>query len=176
MTYPWSPRTPPPAAPVRRSGATYVGAAVGAVWASALATQYVAGRLAYHPHLGPWLYRAPETDRHRLQLAVATCATAAAMALACRSRRWAAVPLALAAVSAAIVRNAPIYSPARIFVWYGAYRTIRPYRELFVTAWVVFGITLLAVALAAARLTHPHLGSVPAPPPLDRRSGDHTIN
>jgi hypothetical protein len=122
------------------------------VWAAGLATQYVAARLAYHPHLGPWLYRASSSARARFGLAVVVCAIVAGIALCTRRWRWAVVPLALTTVSAMILRDAPLYSPGRVFLWYKAYHTVAAYRHLFLVAWGIFAVATVAATVAAARL------------------------
>ena len=97
-------RQPPPRPP----HLVHAGAVTGAVWASGFATQYVAARLAYHPHLGPWLYRASSSARERFGIAIPLCLVSAGLALLTRRWRWAVIPLVLAAVTAAIARNAPL--------------------------------------------------------------------
>ncbi len=141
-------RQPPPRPP----HLVHAGAVTGAVWASGFATQYVAARLAYHPHLGPWLYRASSSARERFGIAIPLCLVSAGLALLTRRWRWAVIPLVLAAVTAAIARTAPLYAPDRIFVWYRAYHTVSAYRPLFVAAWAIFVIATVAATVAAARL------------------------
>jgi hypothetical protein len=122
------------------------------MWGAGLATQYVAERLAYHPHLGAWLYRASAADRPRLGGTVVICVVAAVAVLTTRRWRWGAVPLSLAALTARIARQAPLYSPERVFVWYAAYHGVRAYRQLFEGAWLIAGLVTLAVMVAAVRL------------------------
>jgi len=141
-------------------GAAQAGAAVGVVWAVALATQYVAARLAYHPHLGPWIYRASAVARDRLRVATIICCVAAIMALPMHRWRWGAVLLGFAAVTAIIARQAPLYSPERVFVWYAAYHTVREYRQLFVVTWLICGTVAVVVTIAIMRLT---VGDRPSP-------------
>jgi hypothetical protein len=152
------------AAPPAPRHAVHAGAAGGAIWAAALATQYVAARLAYHPHLGPWIYRASSADRSRLTAAIAACVVAAGIALTTHRWRWSAVPFSLAAITAMIARSAPLYSPERVFVWYTAYHHVAAYRQLFAVAWIIFGVATVAAALAAARLP----AHESHPPPLER--------
>lgn len=132
--------------------AVHAGAVIGAVWAAGLATQYVAARLAYHPNLGPWLYRASPSARARFGLAVLVCGIAAGVALFMRRWRWGVVPLVLTTVSAMILRDAPLYSPGRVFVWYKAYHAVPAYRHLFLAAWGIFAVATIAATVAAVRL------------------------
>jgi hypothetical protein len=133
-------------------GAVHVGATAGVVWGAALATQYVAARLAYHPHLGPWVYRASVATRDRLRLVAIACCLAGVLALATRRWRWGAIPLGLASITATIVRRAPLYSPERVFVWYAAYHALPAYRQLFAGAWLICGTVALLVTLVVLRL------------------------
>lgn len=108
---------------------------LGVTWASALSTQFVAGRLEYHHHLGNPLFRASDTAREALALMAIACAIAAATCMATR-RHWAATVAWLAlAITAIVARSGPVYSPARVFVWYGGYRRIPEYGHLFAMAW-----------------------------------------
>jgi hypothetical protein len=145
-------RDPPRVAPRTLPGAVQTGTAIGAMWGAGLATEYVAGRLAYHPHLGAWFYHAAAADRPRLAWTVIICIVVAVAVLPARRWRWGAVPLSLAALTATIARQAPLYSPERVFVWYAAYHGLRAYRQLFVGAWLIAGIVTLAVTVAALRL------------------------
>jgi hypothetical protein len=147
--YAAKPRRPPRPGPPHL---VHAGAVAGAVWAAAFATQYVAARLAYHPHLGPWLYRASSSARARFSIAIPVCLVAAGIALVTRRWRWAAIPLVLSTATAMILRDAPLYSPDRVFVWYKAYHTVSAYRPLFLVAWAIFAIATVAATIAAAQL------------------------
>jgi hypothetical protein len=163
-------RSPPP----RR--AAHVAALVGAIWSAALATQYVAARLAYHPHLGPWVYRASAADQSRLKVVMVLCVVAGGIASMSRRWRWGVVPLSFAAITGAIARSAPLYSPERVFVWYTAYHRVRAYHGLFIGACIIFGVASIAATLAALRLCAGELRPTPTPlprlPPASRFNHD----
>lgn len=122
------------------------------ICALAFATQYVAARLAYHPHLGPWLYRASGTTGARLRIVALGCFAAAVVVLASYRWRWSAVLLVVVAVSAIVAREAPVYSPTRIVVWYTAYREIRAYDGMFTTAAAIFAVSVVAITTAMLKL------------------------
>lgn len=143
----------------------HVGVCCAAVWAAALATQYVAARLAYHPHLGPWLYRASSGARGLLKVAAMVFGAVAVIALMRRRWRWGVIPLVLAAVTAVVARAAPLYSPERVFVWYAAYHGMRAYRPLFLVAWTIFAVVTVAASLAVTRLAPVRFD----PTPVERR-------
>ena len=145
------------------------GAALGGLWGAAVATQYIAARLAYHPHLGPWLYRVSASARGSLGSWRVACALAVIGALLSRRWRWMAVPLGLAALSLTIARHAPLYSPARLFVWYAAYHRVAAYRALFAVAWSMCGVVAIAVTLAAR-------AAAGRPEPTDRDGSRWSIN
>lgn len=126
-------------------------AIVALVWASSLATQYVAARLGYHRNLGPWMFRAPEGAGGWLGFGELGSA-AVALVLLLTSRRWAAVPAAAAAVSVWAARLGPIYAPTRLFVWYNAYHGLTAYSHVFQVAWAVFITSAVALGIAALRL------------------------
>jgi hypothetical protein len=154
--------------------AAHAAALVGTIWSAALTTQYVAARLAYHPHLGPWVYRAPTADRSRLEVVVVLCVVAGGIALMTRRWRWGVVPFAFAAITGTIARSAPLYSPDRVFVWYTAYHRVPAYHSLFVGAWIIFGVATVAATLAALRLCtrEPRPTPLPRQPPASRFSQD----
>lgn len=136
-----------------RSRVVWWAAAIGIMWGASLATQYVASRLVYHPHLGPWLYQAPAAARGYLRTGAIICALAAAIALLRREWRWWFAPLALAAISAMTVSAGPVYAPLRVFTWHAAYRGIPAYHALFVQAWVILGGVALVVTITAQGAT-----------------------
>ena len=141
-----------------RARVAWAGAGIGGLWGLALATQYLAARLVYHPHLGPWLYRAPLAARASLQIWSVTCLVTAVVVLLSRRVQWTTIPLGLAAFSLALARNVRVYSPLRIFAWYAAYHKVTAYRGLFIMAWSIRGlvaVTIALVALAAARRFFP---------------------
>lgn len=152
--------------------AAHAAALVGMVWSAALATQYVAARLAYHTHLGPWVYRASAASRSRLKAAVLLCVLAGAMASMTRRWRWGLVPFSFAAITGMIARSAPLYSPERLFVWYTAYHGVQAYHTLFAGAWIIFGVATLLATLAATRLCtrEPRPTPLPRLPPASRFS------
>jgi hypothetical protein len=158
---------PPPARRAARAAAL-----VGVVWSAGLATQYVAARLRYHPHLGPWVYRASAAGRSRLTLVVPLCLLAGAMALMTQRWRWGLVPFSFAAITGTIARNAPLYSPERLFVWYTAYHRVQAYHTLFVGAWLIFGVATVLATLAATHLCAREPRPTPPPrlPPASRFS------
>jgi hypothetical protein len=157
--------------------ATHAAMLAGAVWSAALATQYVAARLAYHPHLGPWVYRASSADRSRLKAAIVFCIVAGGIALMTRRWRWGVVPFSFAAITGTIARSAPLYSPDRIFVWYTAYHRVQAYRDLFIGAWIIFGVAAVAASFAARRLCarEPRPTPLPRLPPPSRFGQDPSI-
>jgi hypothetical protein len=127
--------------------------AIAVVWGMALATQWVAARLGYHPHLGAWIYRAPPwADRWLRWGSIGAAAIAGLVLLLAARRRWAALPLALAGLSMTALRGGPVYSPTRVFIWYAAYHRVGAYRPLFGVAWFVLGGTTLALVIAVERL------------------------
>jgi hypothetical protein len=145
-----APRGRPPA---RGDGRWRTVGALALVWGMALATQWVAARLGYHPHLGAWIYRVPPVGDRWLRWGSIGAAGCAGLVLLVAARwRWAALPLALAGVSMTALRGGPVYSPTRVFIWYAAYHRVRAYRPLFGVAWFVLGGTTLALVIAAERL------------------------
>jgi hypothetical protein len=122
------------------------------LWGMGLSTQFVAVRLGYHHHLGNPLVHGPIVAKGWLDAAAVAC-TGCALACVC-TRRWRAGGLAWSAlaVSAIVLRSGPVYSPLRIFVWYGAYRRIPEYRHLFNTAWVILASSSIALVVASWRL------------------------
>jgi hypothetical protein len=160
-----------------RPRVVHAGAFVGALWAAALATQYVAARLAYHPHLGPWIYRASTGARHRFSLIIPVCLVVGGLVLLTRRWRWSVVPLLLSAETAHIARDAPVYSPVRVFVWYRAYHSVPAYRQLFLVAWAIFATAAVAATIAVARLAAAQHELTPtAPRKPDHQFDPHTIN
>jgi hypothetical protein len=151
-----------------RSRVVWWATAMGVMWGASLATQYVAARLLYHPHLGPWLYQAPATARGSVRTAAIASALAAAVALLKRGWRWLFVPLALVAISAMAVWAGPVYAPLRVFTWHTAYRFIPAYYTLFARAWIILGGVALVVTITAQGATRaPHNRDRPeAPRPL----------
>jgi hypothetical protein len=125
---------------------------IDVLWGMALSTQFVAVRLNYHHHLGNPLFRGPIVAKGWLD-AVAVACTGFAIACVC-TRRWRAGGLAwgVLAVSAIVLRSGPVYSPLRIFVWYGAYRRIPEYAHLFTTAWVMLASSSIALVVVSWRL------------------------
>jgi hypothetical protein len=161
--------------PRRGSGpaiGTQVGAIVGAVAAAFFATQFVAARLGYHPNLGPWLYRLPVADRALSRTAAMICGVASLIMLATHRWRWNAVPLGLLAAVGAIAGAAPLYSPTRVAMWYGAYRSIHAYDGVFLTAGGIFCGVIVVVTVAATRLAC--LVERPVPQP-ERRAVLHAL-
>jgi len=155
----------------------HMGALGGGLWAALLATQYVAAQLAYHPHLGPWLYRASDAARGRFSIAMEVSLIAAAGALLTRRWRWGVIPLSLVAATAVIARDAPLYAPDRIFVWYSAYHGVHAYRQLFLVAWSIFAVATVAGTVAAARLLVSSREPTPsAPRQPERYFHDDIIN
>jgi hypothetical protein len=125
---------------------------IDVLWGMGLSTQFVAVRLGYHHHLGtPWL-PGPLVAKGWLDATAVAC-TGFALACVC-TRRWRAGGLAwgVLAVSAMVLRSGPVYSPLRIFVWYGAYRRIPEYTHLFRTAWVILASSSIALVIASWRL------------------------
>jgi len=142
-----------------------------------LATQYVAARLAYHPHLGPWVYRASAAARHRFSVMIPVCLVAACIALLIRRWRWSVILFLLTAETAVIARDAPLYSPDRVFVWYKAYHGVPAYRQLFLTAWAIFAAATVAATVAIARLAAVRRELTPtAPRPPDHQLSVNTFN
>ncbi len=125
---------------------------IDALWGMGLSTQFVAVRLGYHHHLGNPLLSGPIVAKGWLDAAAVAC-TGCALACVC-TRRWRAGSLAWGAlaVSAIVLRNGPVYSPLRIFVWYGAYRRIPEYTHLFTTAWVILASSSISLVVASRRL------------------------
>lgn len=161
-------RAPTPSRP----RAVHASALAGAVWAAAFATQYVAARLAYHPHLGPWVYRASASARQRFGLMIPVCLVAAGVVLLTRRWRWSVVLLLLTAATAVIARDAPLYSPDRVFVWYRAYHAVPAYRQLFLMAWAIFAGATVAATVAVARLAAVRRELTPTAP----RKPDHQFD
>ena len=77
---------------------------------------------------------------------------AGGIALMTRRWRWGVVPFSFAAITGTIARSAPLYSPDRVFVWYTAYHGVPAYHNLFVGAWMIFGVATVAATVAALRL------------------------
>ena len=125
---------------------------IDALWGMGLSTQFVAVRLGYHHHLGNPLLSGPIVAKGWLDAAAVAC-TGCALACVC-TRRWRAGSLAWGAlaVSAIVLRSGPVYSPLRIFVWYGAYRRIPEYTHLFTTAWVILASSSISLVVASRRL------------------------
>ncbi|GEM_PF-6811778 len=133
--------------------------ALSTTWGLGLATQYVAIRLAFHPHLGPPAYRVAPAVVHLLP-AVAACGIAGALALSLLpDRRWTAAPMLAAAASALALRHGALYSPIRVVAWYAAYRGVPAYSSLFAIAWVITGTVAAGTAPTfirlAARMSRP---------------------
>jgi type IV secretion system protein VirD4 len=137
--------------------------AAGVLGGLTAATQYVADRLAYHPHLGPALY-----PRAALPPAVCLATAVAGLALAVLLARTpsgrpacpAAVTLALLALAAS---RGPIYAPTRAVQWAMAFRRATEHRpEEWARLRAVFLAARLPAAggmlLAAASLAAPMLG------------------
>ncbi len=120
---------------------------------------------------------APSSARGRFGIAISLCLVSAGLTLLTRRWRWAVIPLVLTAATAAIARDAPLYSPDRIFVWYRAYHAVSAYRPLFVVAWAIFAIATVAATVATARLAAsryaPTVGEHRQP---DRHFADDIIN
>jgi hypothetical protein len=155
----------------------HICALTGGTWAASLATQYVAARLAYHPHLGPWLYHASAAARERFSLVMHALLVAAAVALLTARWRRAVLPFAIGALTAVVARDAPLYSPDRLFVWYAAYHGVAAYRRVFLVAWGVFAIATVAATVAGSRLTAPRLDPTPTGQRQpERHFGDDIIN
>jgi hypothetical protein len=127
-------------------------AALALAWGAGLATQYVAARSGYTQQLGSWLYRAPETSRQALHVALAVGGAAVVTALFIRGRRWASVPLALATATIYAVLDGPIYAPTGVLRWYGAHGTAYVDRGPFRIAWVILVGSVILVTTAAHRL------------------------
>ena len=140
----------------------YLFAAIGAAGlfgGLAAATQYVADRLAYHPHLGPALY-ARDAVAPSLCLAAAALALVLAVALArIPSCRPACPALLAVAVLAYGASRGPIYAPTRAVQWAIAYRAATEHRPdewarlktIFVQAQIpaAGGMLLVAAAFTA---------------------------
>jgi hypothetical protein len=133
---------------------------IDVLWGMGLSTQFVAVRLGYHHHLGNPLLPGPIVAKGWLDAAAVAC-TGCALACVCM-RRWRAGGLAWGAlaVSAIVLRSGPVYSPLRIFVWYGAYRRIPEYTHLFTTAWVILASSSVALVVASRRLLELGRGAV----------------
>lgn len=125
---------------------------IDVLWGMGLSTQFVAVRLGYHHHLGTPLLLRPIVAKGWLDAAAVAC-TGFALACLC-TRRWRAGGLSWGALalSAIVLRSGPVYSPLRIFVWYGAYRRIPGYTHLFTTAWVILAALSIALVVASWRL------------------------
>jgi hypothetical protein len=121
-------------------------------WGAALSTQFVAGRLGYHHHLGNALFRAPIAAAAWLEAVAVVCGVAAVVCLWTRRRHAALLPLLVVAVSALAVRNGPVYAPTRVFVWYAAYRHIPEYAHTFTAAWVILAASSIALITSGWRL------------------------
>jgi hypothetical protein len=130
-------------------------------WASSLSTQFVASRLAYHRHLGDPVFRASSVTMVWLEAAAVVCIVASVVCLLSWRRRAAAVPLSLVAVSAIAVRNGPVYSPVRVFIWHAAYQWIPDYAHLFATAWAILAAASVALFLSSWRIIRSGRGGVP---------------
>jgi hypothetical protein len=130
-------------------------AVLALAWGAGLATQYVAARSGYAQQLGSWLYRAPETSRQVLHVALATGGVAVVTALLIRGRRWASLPLALATATIYAVLDGPIYAPTGVLRWYGAHGTAPVDRGAFRIAWIIIVGSVVLVTTAAHRLGHP---------------------
>ncbi|HXB23572.1 MAG TPA: type IV secretory system conjugative DNA transfer family protein [Gemmatimonadaceae bacterium] len=92
------------------------------VYGCAIATQYVAWRLAYHPNLGPAaLIVGAELARCWHAVGVVLFA-AAGVAFGWPASRRAAPLLAVAGATACALAAAPLYAPQRLAVWLFAYR------------------------------------------------------
>lgn len=130
----------------------WIVALIDVVWGMWLSTQFVAVRLGYHHHLGTPLVFRPLVAKWWLDAAAVAC-TGFALACVC-TRRWRAGGFAWGALalSAIVLRSGPVYSPLRIFVWYGAYRRIPGYTPLFTTAWVILASLSIALVVASWRL------------------------
>jgi hypothetical protein len=148
-------------------------------WAAALSTQFVAVRLGYHHHLGDPLFRAPNAAAAWLDAAAVICGVVAVVCLWTWRWRPALFPLMALAVSVVAVRNGPVYSPTRVFVWYAAYRRIPEYGHLFTAAWVILAASSIVLITGSWRLLRsahrviaPIRGSNPSHDLLAARSGD----
>jgi len=92
------------------------------MYGCAIATQYVAWRLAYHPNLGPAaLFVGAELARRWHAVGVVLFA-AAGMAFGWPASRRAAPLLVVAGATACALAAAPLYAPQRLAVWLFAYR------------------------------------------------------
>ncbi len=127
---------------------------LGIGWAAAVATQYVAARFAYHPHLGPVLVRLDPRMMHGLRWGAAALAACAGLVLSAWGLRWLVLPFAIAAVSAYAAGSGPLYAPHKVFVWYAAYHHITAFAPIFRAGWLVFAVAAAIVSggiLAARR-------------------------
>ncbi len=139
---------------------------LGIGWAAAVATQYVAARFAYHPHLGPALVHLNPRLMHGLRWAAAALAACAGLVLSVWGLRWLTPPFAIAAASACAAGSGPIYAPHRVFVWYAAYHHIAAFAPIFRAGWLVFAAAaaivsggILAARRAGARIPSGSHGS-----------------
>jgi membrane protein implicated in regulation of membrane protease activity len=121
-------------------------------WAAALSTQFVAARLGYHHHLGGALFRAPIAAAAWLEGVAVICGVIAVVCLWTWRWRPALLPLLVVAVSTLAVRNGPVYSPTRVFVWYAAYRRIPEYGHIFAAAWVILAASSIVLIMSSWRL------------------------
>jgi len=157
-----------PTSPARGAGdrALIVLLTLGIVWAAAVATQYVAARFGYHPHLGSPILRLSPRTMHVLRWAAAGLAACAGLALWAHGIRWLTLALAVAAASAYVAALGPLYPPYCLFVWYSAYHHITAFTSIFRAGWAVFAGAaavssggILAAGRAVARPTSGSHGS-----------------
>jgi hypothetical protein len=128
---------------------------VDIVWAAGLATQFVAARLGYHPHLGTPLFRASPAMKSWVMAAAVVCIVAAVVCLLVWRWRPAVIPLVVLAATATAIWHGPVYAPARFFSWHAAYRQIPGYGELFAEAWTIFAGVSVTLLLAIWRALRP---------------------
>jgi type IV secretion system protein VirD4 len=125
---------------------------VDLAYACAVATQYVAWRIAYHPHLGPFaVVIGPTLAQGSHALGVGLCAVTGLAFGWPESRR--AVPfLIVIAATALAVMAAPFYAPHRIFVWLFAYRHAPPLDGVLRDGVEVGGAATIAAVIATLAL------------------------
>lgn len=121
---------------------------LGLILAFAVATQYVAWRLAFHPALGPPVLVLRPTARRLLFAGAILCAGGGlAAALLRRSRRFAGA-LWVVGLAALVSSAGPLYSPHQILVWYAAHAKDPRLAALFQSGWLVLAGSALGVLVA----------------------------
>jgi hypothetical protein len=130
----------------------WAGLAGGIVAGGGAATEYVAVRLQFHPHLGHAI-RVSESVRGHCAAVAATCGAAALTMCLLRRLRSAAVAPILGAALATAAWMGPLHPPWRIVTWYVAYAARVPsYAPLFRTAFLIGIAVTVIVGVALTRL------------------------